>query len=120
VELVPGRLDGFATILPLLVAGVGSGLVISPNVTLTLTEVPVAQAGAAGGVLQTGQRIGAALGIAMVGSVFFAEVASSHGDYSLAFRHGLMVTVGFVVIALAVALFDVVGARRAGRQAVSG
>ena len=35
---------------PLLVAGLGSGLVISPNQTLTLAEVPVERAGSAAGV----------------------------------------------------------------------
>ncbi|MDP9870073.1 MULTISPECIES: MFS transporter [Streptosporangium] len=117
VRLVPGQQVAWAIALPLLVAGLGSGLVISPNQTLTLSEVPVAEAGTAGGVLQTGQRIGTALGIAVVGSVFFAEVASSHGDYALAFRRALLVTIGFVLVALAVALTDVVAARRAGRRA---
>ncbi|WP_433257084.1 MFS transporter [Streptosporangium sp. CA-135522] len=120
VRLAPGQEVGWAIAAPLLVAGLGSGLVISPNQTLTLSEVPVAEAGTAGGVLQTGQRIGAALGIAVVGSVFFAGVASSHGDYALAFRHALLVTIGFVVAALAVALTDVAADRRAasrGRRA---
>ena len=39
---------------PLLVAGIGSGLVISPNITLTVARVPVERAGTAGGLLQTG------------------------------------------------------------------
>lgn len=40
----------------LLVGGLGSGCVISPNITMTLREVPVRMAGAAGGALQTGHR----------------------------------------------------------------
>ena len=63
--------------LPLLIAGLGSGLVISPNLTLTLSRVPVERAGTAGGVLQTGQRIGSAAGIAITGMVFYDELASS-------------------------------------------
>lgn len=50
------------TALPLLVAGLGSGLVIAPNQTLTLSEVPVPMAGSGAGMLQTGQRIGSAAG----------------------------------------------------------
>ncbi|MFF5210923.1 MFS transporter [Streptosporangium sp. NPDC000396] len=115
VNLVPGRHVAAAIAVPLLVAGLGSGLVISPNQTLTLSEVPVAQAGTAGGVLQTGQRIGTAVGIAVVGSVFFTEVASSHGDHAMAFRHALLVTIAFVLAALAVALTDVAAARRTDR-----
>jgi EmrB/QacA subfamily drug resistance transporter len=107
VELVPGRHDGLATALPLLIAGLGSGLVIAPNQTLSLAEVPVAGAGSAGGVLQTGQRIGSAIGIAAVGAMFFASLADSGGDFALAFRHALLVTIGFVVLALLIALMDV-------------
>ncbi|MET8387771.1 MFS transporter [Streptosporangium canum] len=116
VRLVPGPQVAWAIAAPLLVAGLGSGLVIAPNQTLTLSEVPVAEAGTAGGVLQTGQRIGTAVGIAGIGSVFFAGVASSHGDYALAFRHALLVTIGFVLVALAVALADVAADRRARRS----
>ena len=64
---------------PLLVAGIGSGLVISPNITLTVAKVPVERAGTAGGLLQTGQRIGTAAGIALVGAVFYSGVASGAG-----------------------------------------
>ena len=59
------------------VAGLGGGLVISPNQTLTLSQVPVQRAGSAGGVLQTGQRIGSAAGIAITGSVFYSALAST-------------------------------------------
>ena len=46
----------------LFLGGVGGGCVISPNITMTLRDVPVHMAGAAGGALQTGQRLGAAGG----------------------------------------------------------
>jgi EmrB/QacA subfamily drug resistance transporter len=113
VELVPGRHDGWATALPLLIAGLGSGLVIAPNQTLTLAEVPVAGAGSAGGVLQTGQRIGSAIGIAAVGAVFFARLAATRGDFAVSFRHALLVTIGFVILSLLIALADVAASRRA-------
>ena len=75
VHLVPDHGTGWATLLPLTVAGIGGGLVIAPNQALTLSEVPVERAGTAGGLLQTGQRIGAAIGIAAVGSAFFSRLA---------------------------------------------
>ncbi|GAC1445474.1 MAG: MFS transporter [Mycobacteriales bacterium] len=108
---VPGVDVGWAAALPLLVSGIGSGLVITPNVTLTLHDVPVRRAGIAGGVLQTGQRIGSAAGIAITGSVFYAAVRSSHGNWALSFRHGLLVITAFTVVALALGLVDM----RAGR-----
>jgi EmrB/QacA subfamily drug resistance transporter len=106
LHFVPGRGAGWAAALPLLVAGLGSGFVISPNQALTLSEVPVERAGSAGAVLQTGQRIGTATGIAAVGALFFAQLAAHHGSWVLAFRNALWVTVGFVVIALVAALAD--------------
>ena len=102
----PGHDVALWTALPLLVAGLGGGLVISPNLTLTLSQVPVARAGSAGGVLQTGQRIGSAAGIAVTGSVFYSQLASSHGDFASAFRHGIVSIAAFVVAALALVLAD--------------
>ncbi|MFF1957404.1 MFS transporter [Streptomyces sp. NPDC058220] len=105
VHLVPGRGVGWAMAAPLLVAGLGSGLVISPNQTLTLARVPVPSAGSAGGTLQTGQRVGSAIGIAAAGSVFFAQVTPD--GWTTAYDHGLVVAVAFVMASLLVALADV-------------
>ncbi|MCP2341459.1 MFS transporter [Actinomadura rupiterrae] len=109
VEVHPDKGVAWWTVLPLLVAGIGSGLVISPNQTITLSEVPFQQGGSAAGVLQTGQRVGTAVGIACVGAVFFASVANSKGDWAVAFRHGLLVVFGFVLAALVLSLFDLFG-----------
>jgi EmrB/QacA subfamily drug resistance transporter len=71
--LVPLTLPDHAalvTLAPLFVAGVGSGSVISPNITMTLEQVPPVMGGAAGGALQTGQRIGSAIGAAVVTAAF--------------------------------------------------
>lgn len=102
---VPSGNTGWATALPLLLAGLGNGLVISPNQTLTLSQVPVRNAGTAGGLLQTGQRIGSAIGIAAVGSAFFAHLASSR-DYAASFEIGLLVAAIFVLAALVLGLLD--------------
>ncbi|WP_439674385.1 MFS transporter [Embleya sp. MST-111070] len=104
---VPGRDIGWILVAPLAFAGVGSGLVISPNQTLTLARVPPAQGGSAGGVLQTGQRIGSAMGIAAVGSIFFSRLAADRGrDWAGPLRHGLVVSVAFVLAAFVVAVVD--------------
>jgi MFS family permease len=109
VYYVPGHDAAVAAALPLLVAGVGSGLVIAPNQTITLSEVPPAGGGSAAGVLQTGQRIGTAAGIAMVGSVFFASLDAS--DWPTAFRRGLVVVIVLVLCALTAAAIDLVTSR---------
>jgi MFS family permease len=111
-EVHPGRGVAWITAVPLLVAGVGSGLVIAPNQTITLSEVPPAQGGSAAGMLQTGQRVGTAAGIAAVGAVFFATIAGTGGDWAAGFRHGLLVTLGLVLAALLTALADLALDRR--------
>lgn len=97
----------------LFVAGFGGGMVISPNVTLTLSEVDPRQAGSGGGMLQTAQRVGSAIGVAIVLAQFFATLGSTRGDYGQALSVALHTTVGFVLAALIVALIDLV-VRRAG------
>jgi EmrB/QacA subfamily drug resistance transporter len=103
----PGHDVALWIALPLLVAGLGGGLVISPNLTLTLSQVPVERAGSAGGLLQTGQRIGSAAGIAITGSIFYSQLASSQGDYASAFRHGIVSIAAFAAAALVLVLVDV-------------
>jgi hypothetical protein len=99
-----------------LVAGFGGGMVISPNVTLTLAEVDPRQAGSGGGMLQTAQRVGSAIGVAIVLAQFFDSLAASRGrDYAGALTTSLRTTVGFVVVALLFALADLL--RRRARQA---
>jgi EmrB/QacA subfamily drug resistance transporter len=102
----PGHDVALWMALPLLIAGLGGGLVISPNLTLTLSQVPVERAGSAGGLLQTGQRIGSAAGIAITGSIFYNQLAASHGDFASAFRLGIVSIAAFAAAALAVVLAD--------------
>jgi MFS family permease len=116
VRLVPDQGTGWATLAPLVIGGLGAGLVISPNQALTLSEVPVDRAGTAGGLLQVGQRIGAAVGIAAVASVFFARVAATRGDFASAFEHGLFVATAFIVAAFVLAVVDVLVDRRLHRN----
>ena len=112
LHFVPGHGAPLATAAPLLFAGLGSGLVISPNQTITLAEVPVDRAGSAAGVLQTAQRIGAAVGIAAIGSVFFNRLAMQPGHWASAFRTALLVAVAFMLVALIAAAIDIRASHR--------
>ncbi|UNX54566.1 MFS transporter [Georgenia sp. TF02-10] len=125
VDLTVVRADGGHAVALmtawLALAGLGNGTVISPNQALTLADVPVAQGGTAGGVLQTTQRIGAAVGIAVIASAFFATLAATGGSgpahgYGPALSVGLRVTLALVGVALLVALLDAVRRSRGGRQ----
>jgi EmrB/QacA subfamily drug resistance transporter len=112
---------GWACALPLLVTGIGSGLVIAPNQSLTLADVPAATSGVAAGMLQTGQRVGSAIGISAVGAVFFVSLAESRGDYPSSVGAGVTIAVGLVAAAAAVAAADLfaapLAAARRGRAA---
>ncbi|MFQ3556540.1 MFS transporter [Streptomyces gramineus] len=103
--LVPLEDLGWAAVVPMIIGGIGSGVTVSPNTTLTLTRVPVQRAGAAGGVLQTGQRVGSAAGIAVVGAVYFAHLANG-GPAVEALQLGLLTSVGFILVALCLAVAD--------------
>lgn len=99
-----GQLAGVVTAPTLLLAGLGSGAVISPNQTVTLSEVDSARGGIAGGVQQTAQRLGTAIGTATASGLFFAALAG--GGYDEAISTGLLVSVGFVAVALVIAVFE--------------
>lgn len=101
-------------LLTLGVSGAGQGLVVSPNQTLSLAEVPGPQAGTAGGVLQTGQRVGTAIGTAVILGLFLGVRAVTDGN--TAFMAAFGVVGAFVGAALVVALVDVrLGSREAAR-----
>jgi EmrB/QacA subfamily drug resistance transporter len=65
---------------PLLVAGIGSGLFIAPNAQFIVATVDRPEAGAASGVIGTVQRIGSAIGIAVIGSVLFGTLPAAFGS----------------------------------------
>jgi EmrB/QacA subfamily drug resistance transporter len=73
LHLTAPRPDVWDLIGPLFLAGLGNGLVIAPNQDFVLTSVPKGQAGTAGGALTTAQRIGAAIGIAVIGTALFGS-----------------------------------------------
>jgi len=56
---------------PLAIAGLGNGFFIAPNSRFIVATVDGPEAGAASGVVGTMQRIGSAIGIAVVSSVLF-------------------------------------------------
>jgi EmrB/QacA subfamily drug resistance transporter len=65
---------------PLLVAGVGSGLVMVPLIGVVVGQVPPAQAGLGSGILLTSQQTAIGLGAATVGTAFLALSGTSWGQ----------------------------------------
>jgi predicted MFS family arabinose efflux permease len=76
----------------LLLTGAGMGLVLTPLTTTVLVSLPAERAGAASGALSTMQNVGNALGVALIGVVFFDAV---HAGYAHAFVRSTLVLAGF-------------------------
>jgi hypothetical protein len=55
----------------LVVAGAGLALLVIPLLNVVLAAVPVEAAGGASGLFSTAQRLGGAVGVALLGTVFF-------------------------------------------------
>lgn len=91
-------------LLSLAFFGLGQGSVISPNQTLTLAEVPLAYAGSSGAIMQTGQRIGTSVGIAVITAIVFA--VRPYTTWSIAVSLGLLTITLIVLLALAMAFKD--------------
>lgn len=83
-DLLQSRLDASSTgtaLLPgLVVAGVGMGLALPTLSAAVMSSVPRDRAGVAGGALNTFRQLGQALGIAVLGAVFRAGLASGVPD----------------------------------------
>ncbi len=112
-----GPQTGLVVSIPLLLAGIGSGIVISPNQTLALDDVPPAEGGTAAAVLQTGQRIGSAIGTAVAGSLFFGELTSSRGNFHSSASTAMWGATALVAVALLAGVGDLVRTRLAARAA---
>src|SRR5215831_13393220 len=65
------ELNGWSLVLPLLVFGMGMGMIFAPLFDIILSGVGNHEIGSASGVLESFQQLGASLGVAVLGTVFF-------------------------------------------------
>lgn len=84
--------------------GLAQGAVISPNQTLTHAQVPLDYAGSSGAIMQTGQRIGTAVGIAVITAATFAALAVASWTTAIALGFGLISLV--IMLALYISIKD--------------
>jgi EmrB/QacA subfamily drug resistance transporter len=82
---------------PQAVAGVGMGAVLAPLFGFVLAGVRDHEVGSASGVLNAVQQLSGALGIAVIGTIFFS-VATDHG-VTVAFERALWIELGLLVVA---------------------
>ena len=76
VDRYGGAIHSWQLIPALLVCGLGLGSVVAPLVNVVLAGIRGQDAGAASGVLSTVQQVGGAVGVAMIGVIFFGLLGS--------------------------------------------
>lgn len=106
-----GRASIWWLLLTLTFIGLAQGMVISPNQTLTLVKVPIAYAGSAGGIMQTGQRVGTAIGIAVISALFF--VVQEHAGWGAGIVYAYVAVAAIMILAGIVGFVDWRQGRRA-------
>lgn len=81
--------DSTGWLIPgLVVAGIGMGFAIAPMPSIVLAGVKPDHAAAASGVVSTAQQAGNAIGVAVIGAIFYHALGS--GSYPHAFALGLI------------------------------
>lgn len=106
-----GSVSYLVFMAPAALMGIAQGMTISPNQTLTLRAVDPAYGGVAGSIISLGQRMGTAVGTAIVPGVLFGIVASQ-GDWLLGFRAALAI---IALLASGALAFSIVDRRREKR-----
>jgi EmrB/QacA subfamily drug resistance transporter len=66
----------WALVPGLVIAGAGLALLVIPLVNVVLAAVPSHAAGGASGLFNTAQQLGGAIGVAIIGTIFFGQAAS--------------------------------------------
>jgi MFS transporter len=86
------------------VSGAGFGLMVAPIGMFTIADVPVHHAGSASGLLSTTGQLGSAVGVAVLGTVFFSVVDGRGGAVpSEMFRPAFEIALGALVVLMVVA-----------------
>jgi EmrB/QacA subfamily drug resistance transporter len=94
--------DPWPVVPGLVVAGVGLSLLIIPLVNVVLAAASREVAAGAGGIFSTAQQLGGALGVALVGTVFFSQLESH--SFTESFKHSAPVVIGLFLAAALLAL----------------
>ncbi|AZI59505.1 DHA2 family efflux MFS transporter permease subunit [Nakamurella antarctica] len=119
----PLELTNWMLLAPLFIAGIGNGLFIAPNLSFIVATVESSYAGTASAVISALQRVGSAVGIAVIGSVLFGTL-EINGNSRLAVATGftnaaaaaMLVSALFCVAALMLVFLLPRRAERAGAR----
>ena len=97
--------------------GLGQGLFMTPLINTVISAIRDEQAGSAAGVLSTMQQVGGAIGVAVVGILFFGSLAEAQAlglPDGAAYGRALTAGLGYCVGALGVTLALLAALPRAG------
>jgi len=92
-----GRLSSTWRARPLTNSSTSLPLLVIPLANVVLAAVPREVASGAGGIFSTAQQLGGAVGVAVIGTLFFGSV--EHHTFTQAFEHAAPVVIGLFVVA---------------------
>ncbi len=98
-------LDGWVLSLPLSGYGLGMGMIFVPLFDIIMAEVRDHEVGSASSMLESLQQLGASLGVAILGTVFFAGIGARPvlGDFLHASRVVALIALALTVVAFGLA-----------------
>ncbi|MBW5486976.1 MFS transporter, partial [Streptomyces bambusae] len=99
--LFPGELSVARLLPPMVLIGLGNGLAVPALTGAVLAGVRPGQAGTAAGVLTTAQQFASAVGVALIGSVFFAVLGDRTATAGYADALRWVAGIGLVLVAVA-------------------
>ncbi|MCP2325759.1 EmrB/QacA subfamily drug resistance transporter [Hamadaea flava] len=99
--------DGGDLALPLLVYGVGMGMIFVPLFDIIMAGVADHEVGSASGMLESLQQLGASLGVAVLGTVFFGTIGTRFDPATsvAASKTVTLITLGLIGLAFVLGFF---------------
>jgi EmrB/QacA subfamily drug resistance transporter len=98
VELAGTALTTWTLLPGMVITGLGLGLVAPTLLDVVLAGVDPRDAGAASGVRSTASQLGGAIGVALIGLIFYGSLAANPGDdYAHALSNGLWYALAIAV-----------------------
>ncbi|MEV6105897.1 MFS transporter [Streptomyces sp. NPDC051940] len=105
-------LSSWDLLAPLLLTGFAMGIAVGPFFDIAIAGVTEEQTGSASGVMNANQQLGASIGVAALGTVFFSTAASD--GWTAAGQWAMLLSAGAFVLAAAAALMMPLKARPEG------
>ncbi|MET4138442.1 MFS transporter [Pedobacter sp. UYP1] len=94
---------GFLLYAGLMIAGMGHGIVLPALVRITLAPVNPEKAGMAAGIVSTAIQMGSAIGVALIGTIFFSLLNNNSSIQS--FKIAFAIAIGCLLTIFIIAFF---------------